>query len=106
MRVTALACVVLLCAGSSSDTQENGVIAYRYQGPVTPYSLWVVLPDGSGARQKLRLGQDSSFDPHWSSDGRRLVFSRASGIYIAETTGDTGIVPSFSPPRRIASFSW
>jgi hypothetical protein len=108
MRVTALACVVLLCAGSSPaapDTQENGVIAYRYQGPVTPYSLWVVLPDGSGARQKLRLGQDSSFDPHWSSDGRRLVFSRASGIYIAETTGDTGIVPSFSPPRRIASFS-
>jgi dipeptidyl aminopeptidase/acylaminoacyl peptidase len=108
MKVTALACLVALGAASGSSTHQIpsrvGVIAYRYQGPVTAFSLWAITSDGSSARQKLRLGPESSFDPHWSSDGMRLLFTRATGTYLAWQVGDGGIFPIFESPKRVAPY--
>jgi Tol biopolymer transport system component len=48
-----------------------------------PPDVWVVRPDGSGAR---RLIGDAT-DPAWSPDGARLAFSRDGDIFTATATG-------------------
>jgi Tol biopolymer transport system component len=107
MKVAALACVLAIGAASGSTREipsRVGVIAYRYHGPVTAFSIWAITPDGSSARQRLRIGKESAFDPHWSSDGLRLLFTRATGTYIAGPSGDDGILPIFDSPKRIAPY--
>jgi Tol biopolymer transport system component len=61
---------------------KNGLIAYsRYRNVNNPLrkEIWVVNPDGSGARQVTRTPANN-FDsnPSWAPDGSKLVFSRCA----------------------------
>jgi class 3 adenylate cyclase/tRNA A-37 threonylcarbamoyl transferase component Bud32 len=54
--------------------------------------VWLVAPDGTGLRQLTTTG--SSFDPAWSPDGSRLVFSSdRDGSVDLYTVGRTGGEP-------------
>jgi dipeptidyl aminopeptidase/acylaminoacyl peptidase len=106
MKWALLACVATCAAsaaGASSQAQPKvGQIAYIHEGPAIPFSLWVHDADADGSFRRLRLGKANAWSPHWSSDGRRLGYLRANGIWVAGTS-DLG---TFSiQTRRIARFT-
>jgi Tol biopolymer transport system component len=108
MRSVLLACVVTLFAASSSRSADPaapiGLLAFSHQGPDDRSAIWLVVDDGSGVTNKPRLGMDVSLYPHWSSDGRRLLFRRQSGTYAAEIENDAGFIPAFGVARRLNRF--
>ena len=108
MKSAALVCLVLVCAASApaapGTSPRVGVIAYAHQGPEDRLAIWLVVGDGSWLTNKPRLAKGLSFDPRWSSDGRRLLFTRSSGTYVAEIDETSGFIPTFLPPTRITRF--
>jgi hypothetical protein len=85
--VASLALVAGLCAATTSGRAEViagdvGVIAFRHNGPVSAFTIWVTEPDSmSFAMRKLPLGTEFAYNPRWSPDGRRLLVERPSGVY-------------------------
>lgn len=79
------------------------VIAYVHEGVDGRPHIRVVVPGFSFATRRLQLSQEPAFGPRWSADGRRLLFARPSGIYVAETR-NTGNVVEVSRVRRISRF--
>jgi Tol biopolymer transport system component len=110
MKLLVVACAVGVCAASVSSSagdalRSGGLIAYSHNGPDDNSATWVVVDDGSAITNRPELGQDPSFYPHWSSDGRRLLFTRPpSGTYAAEIQTDYGVIPRLAQPRRITRF--
>jgi hypothetical protein len=110
MKLLVVACALVACAGSASSPAgsalRSGVlIAYSHIGPDDSSATWVVVGDGSAITNRPDLGRDPSFYPHWSSDGRRLLFTRPGlGTYVAEIQTDYGVIPRFAPPRRVTRF--
>jgi TolB protein len=110
MKTVFVACALLACAGSapssaSSVLSSGGLITYSHIGPDDSSATWVVVDDGSAITNRPELGRDPSFYPHWSSDGRRLLFTRPrSGTYVAEIQTDYGVIPTFASPRKITHF--
>jgi Tol biopolymer transport system component len=110
MRVVLVACALVACAGSASTSagsalRSGGLITYSHIGPDDSSATWVVSDDGSAITNRPELGRDPSFYPHWSSDGRRLLFTRPpAGTYVAEIQTDYGVIPRFAPPRRVTRF--
>jgi TolB protein len=99
----------------------NGkLIAYDYRPPgFSIREIWVVRPDGTGARQVTRI-REVSTQPAWSPDGRRIVFqSNAQGGHVEiysigldglglrrETRSDIDTFdPDWSPNGREIAFS-
>jgi TolB protein len=109
MKLVFVACALVACAGSSSSSAggalRSGVlVTYSHAGPDDNWATWVVVDDGSSITNRPKLGRDPSLYPHWSSDGRRLLFTRPSGTYIAEIQNDHGVIPTFASPRRVSRF--
>src|SRR5262249_13314445 len=104
MRLAAVAGVAIsalaLGGAGSQGVSLAGDVVYMYEGPVTPFSLWVADPT-DGAIRRLPLGKRTAAHPHWSADGRRIVFLRASGIWIAQTRARDGDLSGSFSQRRI-----
>ena len=82
-----------------------GQIAYVHQSIDGSYRLWLADPASPDIRPRrlLLLGKDFVSSPHWSGDGRRLLYLRASGIYVAETASAKSATESFRAPHRLGS---
>jgi Tol biopolymer transport system component len=111
MRLAVLACVLATWAvpGAASEpaTARNGSIVYVHQAPrnPNPFSIWAIVDESGSGIRRLFFGPQHTTDPHWSVDGRRLVFRRASGVYVATFATTRLPIPAVLPPRRIARFS-
>jgi dipeptidyl aminopeptidase/acylaminoacyl peptidase len=82
---------------------SGGLIAYSHRGADDGSAIWLVPDDGSSATNKPLLVRDQSFFPHWSSDGRRLLFTGPTGTYVAEVESGGAFVPAFFRPKRITN---
>ena len=107
MRLVFVVCAVVVCLGSGpgsagSVLQPRGLIAYSHRGADDNSAIWLVPDDGSSTTNRPSLGHDQAFFPHWSSDGRRLLFTGPSGTYVAEVENNGAFVPSFFAPRRVS----
>ena len=70
---------------------DNGRIAYsgwthREPPYAGTYDIYTINPDGTDRRQ-LTTHDDQDSTPSWSSDGRRIVYERASSIYAIDADG-------------------
>ena len=97
--------LVGLCAlglVASSGVAQNGgsLIAYGHREPDDRVRVWSTIADGS-LRRRLPLGSEAAYSPRWSSDGRRLLFARPSGTYVADMTS-SGASTGVRRIRRIA----
>jgi dipeptidyl aminopeptidase/acylaminoacyl peptidase len=110
MRTTLLACalaVSLLPAATSDAANSNaGFIVYVHEAPRHPYpvGIWVVVDERSWSTRRLPFGGRYTSSPHWSADGRRLLFRRQSGVYAAPLLRTSEQLPVFGRARRIAPF--
>jgi Tol biopolymer transport system component len=109
MRLIAVACIAVAFAAASSGLsatglRSGGLVAFAHKGPDDNGAIWLVVDDGSWTTNRPLLGRDPSFFPRWSSDGRRLLFTRPSGTYVAEVENGSGAIPTFTPPRRVTRF--
>jgi Tol biopolymer transport system component len=108
----AIAAAVSPSAAVAAFPGKNGRIAYvGVPAGGSQVDIFSVRPDGSGLRQ-LTDDPIEEFDPSWSADGRRLVFTRfepaGSTVFtINADGGDPTLVvdgdahdPSFSPSGR------
>lgn len=91
MRFTAVATLALYAvalAGAWNHVQSrDGVIAYGHRGADDRFRIFVTEADKFlSAGRPLALGRSAS-SPRWSSDGRRLLFVKPDGIYVAEALG-------------------
>jgi dipeptidyl aminopeptidase/acylaminoacyl peptidase len=108
MRLALVVCVVAAwavpAATSSPATARNGFIVYVHEAPRHPYpvGIWFVLDENMWTQQRLPFAREYTSSPHWSADGRRLVFRRESGVYTARYVPTLLPVPSFARPQRIA----
>ena len=111
MRIAVLVCVLAAwavpAATSQPATARNGLIAYVHEAPrnPNPLSIWVIVDESGFGIRRLFFGPEHTTSPHWSGDGRRLAFRRASGVYVATFPTTLPPIPTLVPPRRIASFS-
>ena len=76
-------------------------------GKSPSYTLWLIRPDGSGAR---RLVTGGVAFPDWSPDGRRIAFTRItktgkSDIYLIRPDG-TGLARANKTPGDYAAPVW
>jgi dipeptidyl aminopeptidase/acylaminoacyl peptidase len=106
MRVAGVVCAVAVCAGSGSGSAgsvltSDGLVAYSHRGADDASVIWLVPDDGSSTTNRPRLGRGQSFFPHWSSDGRRLLFTGPTGTYVAEIESGGAFIPTFLRPKRI-----
>ena len=63
------------------------------------YEAWTIRPDGSGIRQISAAHGVQLFDPIWSPDGRRVLYSLESRVEIIDTALPPGRqVPRLLPP--------
>jgi Tol biopolymer transport system component len=108
MRLALLVCVLVAwavpAATTSPATVRNGFIVYVHEAPRHPYpvGIWFVLDENMWTQQRVPFSREYTSSPHWSADGRRLVFRRESGVYAATYVPTLLPVPSFLRPRRIA----
>jgi Tol biopolymer transport system component len=58
----------------SPSAELHGTFAMEIRG-----DIWVMNGDGSGRRQ-LTSGPGIDFDPHWSPDGKQIVFRTERGV--------------------------
>ena len=114
MRCVLVSFVLLWCAamsaggaggaGGTRSDSSAGLVVFVHQSLVDRRRLWVVNPAAPDVpSRRLRLGNDFVSNPHWSADGRRLLYLRASGVYVAETASAGSANASFRPPVRLAS---
>jgi dipeptidyl aminopeptidase/acylaminoacyl peptidase len=105
--VCALAASGVPATKSEPATARNGLIVYVHQAPrnPNPFSIWVIVDESGSGVRRLLFGPKHTTSPHWSADGRRLVFRRASGVYVAAFATTRVPIPARLPPRRIARFS-
>jgi Tol biopolymer transport system component len=107
----AIAAVLFPSAATAAFPGKNGRIAY-VGAPAGgfQFDIFTVRPKGSGLRQ-LTDDPIEEFDPSWSADGRRLVFTRfepaGSTVFTINADGgdptrvvDDAGEPSFSPSGR------
>jgi hypothetical protein len=112
MRTALVACLLALGmvpAGTTSGraTAMAGFIVYVHTWPRNPYpvGLWVVLDESMWTVRRLPFGREHTTSPHWSADGRRLLFQRESGVYSSTYAPTLLPGPSFLRPRRVARLS-
>src|SRR5262245_54990301 len=83
--VVAVAGLVALPAGGTTRG-KNGPIVYSRLG-----TLWIVSPDGTGARKLPHVPRTEDDNPDWSPDGKRIAFERCSQtnceVWTAQTDG-------------------
>src|SRR5262249_54306351 len=51
------------------------------------YEAWSIAPDGSGLTQMTETTGRSHWYPVWSHDGKKIAFSNAEGVSIADVSG-------------------
>jgi Tol biopolymer transport system component len=61
----------------------NGQIAFTRFSPSSGAAVYAMNADGTGTHRIVRNGAG----PAWSSDGRRLAYSRAGHIYVCDASG-------------------
>lgn len=104
---------------TSAVTIKNGKIVFVWDAPPLYHDhIYAMNPDGSNVVQ-LTSGSDQEFDPAWSPDGSKIVFSRSLAfgggwkIYImnadgsgqfAITDGPTDTDPAWSPDGSKIAF--
>jgi Tol biopolymer transport system component len=101
IRVAALAALIgcAIAAAATPQQTTGSLVAYAHEGTDGRYRVWVTVAEF--AARQLPLGKEAAFTPRWSSDGRRLLFARPSGIYVATTSG-AGLSIRVERTRRIA----
>jgi Tol biopolymer transport system component len=122
--VVVLSCAAVLAAGSGAvpvaspgvagrsgavAAAGNGMIAYTLRLHGVAPEIWVMNPDGSGARSLRVVGQF----PAWSPDGNRIAFEAGTNVFVMNADGSgvrqltlTGgyVWPTWSPDgARIAT---
>lgn len=119
--VTAAALLVpLLSAGPAQATfpGRNGVIAWTHPtGVTTDSEVFVVRPDGTGARPLTSNGQNDFF-PAWSPNGRTVAYESSSStdvdIHLLDARGERNLTndpghadryPAWSPDGARLVFS-
>ena len=111
MKATLVGCVVALAivpvATSDHGIARAGVIVFVHEAPRPPYpvGIWVVVDEASWSTHRLPFSREYTSSPHWSTDGRRLLFQRESGVYDAPLLRTRGGFPIFGDARRIAPFA-
>jgi Tol biopolymer transport system component len=65
---------------ASTDGERIAFSALRQDGGS---DLWIVDSDGGGRRQLLDCSDEDCTEPHWSPDGRRLIYTRRETIIAA-----------------------
>ena len=58
----------------SPDGKQMVFVRWRLEGQQARSSIWLIAPDGSGARE-IYTARDQLTDPRFSPDGRRIVLS-------------------------------
>lgn len=107
MRPIALAwvvCMVVACSAAARGSSTSALVAYARQSGDGYYRIAVVVPTAPFPSRRLSLGKDAG-GPRWSTDGRRLVYTRPSGTYTATLVGAGRPLPVLRPPERIAPSS-
>ena len=96
MRVAALAgvCLFALAVAATPNLAQPrpAVIAYGHRGADDRFRIWLTAAASFVRGRQLLLGREAAFSPRWSSDGRRLLYARPSGIYAAEVARTSGDV--------------
>jgi TolB protein len=89
--LVAVASSIVVAAAPGKPVATNGEIAFRrfFDVERTTGAIFLINPDGSGARQLTHPPQGGLDDqPNWAPDGSRIVFSR-------EPAGDDGRLGTF-----------
>ncbi len=68
-----------------------------------PWDLWIIKPDGTGARQLTNFGADSPW-PAWSRDGKYVSFLATTGIYLLDV--NKGFLARVSRNGGHGVFDW
>jgi hypothetical protein len=85
----------LLWAIAPAHAERDIVYAARYYTPpgshrTSHFHLYRINPDGTG-RIQLTYGNEDDTDPHWSPDGRRIVFLRGEAtVCVANANNANG----------------
>ena len=92
MKILGLAlCFLFFSAVCHAD--RDIVYAARYYAPpgshrTSHFHLYRINPDGTG-RTQLTFGSADEYDPHWSPDGRQILFTRnTQGLCVMDADGD------------------
>jgi hypothetical protein len=94
--------------GAPIWSPEGAWIAFRHGPPAAGPELWIVRPDGSGAR-RLAGGLHDHALPVWSPDGREIAFAGSTGGSVDVQVVDvvTGSVRPVAPsPAFDAEPTW
>ena len=104
--------LALLLGAADCHADRDIVYSARYYAPpgshrTSHFHLYRINPDGTGRRQ-LTFGASDDADPHWSPDGRKVVFLRgAASVCVADADG-SGLrrITDFAPIDTVASPRW
>jgi Tol biopolymer transport system component len=79
----------------------DGLVAFVGVSPGTDsrFDLYTVQPDGSGL-QEIDDGASGEFDPAWSPDGRKLVFSRGKEVVVRDLLAGEEVVVARTATER------
>jgi len=82
------------------------LLAFQGDDSIATYAkfwIWVVNPDGSNLRRISEGPMDEH--PLWSPDGKHLVWSRASRLWQADSTGSNGRFLTTQPPSYVHEYA-
>jgi dipeptidyl aminopeptidase/acylaminoacyl peptidase len=102
----------LLWAIAPAHAERDIVYAARYYTPpgshrTSHFHLYRINPDGTG-RTQLTYGNEDDTDPHWSPDGRRIVFLRGEAtVCVANANGrDLQNLVAFDANNYVTDLRW
>ena len=86
---------------------DDGLVAFvgTASGAAAEFDIYTIRPDGSGL-QEIDDGATWEYDPAWSADGTKLVFSRSREIIVRDfLSGQETVIAQASTDRPHPYFS-